>query len=157
LSILNDLNEQVSKSITARIDQGNRAPVARVGGPYVVTAGNSITLDGSASTDPDLEYGDAISSYQWEIDHHGMLTGAMPTLTAAMVNDLFVGIHDINLRVADTFGVTHTAMTTLMVMSAPTTVPEPASTVLLMIALAGLAVVCRLRQWGHEVSAATRG
>ena len=137
--------------MSAFILLGNHAPVANVGGPYVVTAGNSLTLDGSASTDPDLLYGDFIASYLWDTNndgHFGDVTGALPTLSAAFVNALGVGSHGIGLQITDSFGAMSTHLTSLTVTPAPTTVPEPTATGLLMIALVGLAVVCRMRRGG---------
>jgi hypothetical protein len=128
-----------------------------VGGPYVATLGNSLTLDGSASTDPDMAYGDSINTYWWDIDHRDVFAGATPTLSAGFVSSLFVGTHTLTLNVADSFSTIGSAATTLTVMDAPTTVPEPTGTVLLAIALVGLAGVCRLRRWGGEAVAATRG
>jgi PKD domain len=159
LLVTNDISEQVSRFRPALIILGNHAPLANAGEPYVVTAGNGVTLDGSASTDPDLAAGDAIVSYQWDTNndgHFGDATGALPTLTGAFVNALGVGDHPIALRVADSLGFTGVTSSLLTVTSAPTTVPEPTATGLLMIALAGLAVVCRMRQWGRESSAAPR-
>jgi hypothetical protein len=64
-----------------------------------------------------------------------------------------VGTHSLTLNVIDSWSLAGSAFTTLDVMAAPTTVPEPAATGLLLIALAALAVVCRLRQWKGATSA----
>jgi hypothetical protein len=49
----------------------NHSPVANAGGPYIVHAGQPLTLDGSASTDPDTARGDTIVSYAWDIGDDG--------------------------------------------------------------------------------------
>ena len=45
----------------------NRPPFAEAGGPYVVSVGSALLeIDGSDSFDPDP--GDAIISYEWDLD-----------------------------------------------------------------------------------------
>jgi hypothetical protein len=69
----------------------NRAPTASAGGPYTVAEGGSLTLNASASSDPD---GDPLT-YSWDINGDGVFgdaTGATPTLTWAQLNAL--GIND---------------------------------------------------------------
>lgn len=59
------------------------APTAIASGPYVVIQGDSLTLDASASYDPDL--GDVLS-YSWDINGDGVFgdaLGVQPTLTWA--------------------------------------------------------------------------
>jgi Tol biopolymer transport system component len=73
----------------------NAAPQARASAPAIVDAVDctgSVTLDGSASTDPD---GDALT-YTWTGDF-GTATGAHPTIA------LPVGVHVIRLTVVDPF------------------------------------------------------
>jgi subtilisin family serine protease/PKD repeat protein len=50
-----------SAPVTVTVSLVNRAPTARPGGPYTVHRNEPVTLDGSASSDPD---GDALG-YQW--------------------------------------------------------------------------------------------
>lgn len=49
----------------------NRAPVARVLGGLAATAGQPLVLDGAASTDPNASCGDAIVSWEWDLDADG--------------------------------------------------------------------------------------
>ena len=49
--------------------RANRSPVAEANGPYTVAEGDSITLDGSGSVDPDP--GDTLT-YAWDLDNDGV-------------------------------------------------------------------------------------
>jgi PKD repeat protein len=55
----------------------NRGPVANAGGPYTGFRGEPVTLDGTASTDPE---GDPIT-YRWDFGDGGGWTGTGPTPT----------------------------------------------------------------------------
>lgn len=106
-------------SLVVNVNQGNRAPVANPGGPYSVTTGNSLTLNGAGSSDPDTAAGDSIASYQWLVNNTISLSGATPTLTAEQINTLPVGTPvTVQLTVTDSFGVASTALTTLTAQSA---------------------------------------
>jgi hypothetical protein len=62
------------------LNVGDRAPAANAGGPYLVTKGESLTLNAGASTDPN----GAKLTYSWDINGDGTfgdLTGVSPTLT----------------------------------------------------------------------------
>jgi len=104
----------------------NQPPVAEAGGPYSTVLGNSITLDGSSSSDPDADTGDTIVSYQWDIAGIFTLDGLAPTLTAEDINILGVGVHGISLTVTDSFGATHTTSTNLEVLLPQTSIVEDA-------------------------------
>jgi hypothetical protein len=104
---------------------GNRAPTARTGGPYTISEGQGVTLDASASADPDF---DALT-YSWDINGdgaYGDAVGVQPTLTWAQLNAL--GINDgpqlfsVRVRVDDDAGhVVTSSPTTLTVTNvAPT-------------------------------------
>jgi len=108
-------------SLTVTVNQGNQAPVAIAGGPYIADRDSAFTLNGSASSDPNAGCGDTLS-YQWLVNNSIALTGATPTLTAAQINALPVanpstGLPSVpvQLTVTDSFGATNTANTTLRV------------------------------------------
>ncbi|RJQ30860.1 MAG: PKD domain-containing protein [Actinobacteria bacterium] len=104
-------NEGGITKTTHNIEVTNTAPVADTGGPYTVNEGQSVTLDGSASSDPDEPYGDSITNYVWTID--GNPVGG----NSAVVNSgvLPSGVHQVSLTVTDSYGLTNTADTTLTV------------------------------------------
>ena len=93
----------------------NQAPVADAGADFVQTdTGNdsseSVTLDGTASTDPD---GDGISAYEWRIDNSIIATGATPSVT------LNRGLHTIQLMVTDGRGATASDFVEVDIVRAP--------------------------------------
>ena len=99
----------------------NDPPVADAGGPYSTPEGTNVTLDGSASSDPDV--GDSIASYEWDLDDDGFYddaTGVSPSFTAVGQDGSFT----IGLRVTDTAGATDTDTGTVVVTNvAPTVGP----------------------------------
>ncbi|MCS7469204.1 DUF4347 domain-containing protein [Stieleria sp. ICT_E10.1] len=105
----------------------NTAPVADLtaGAPYTINEGDSLTLDGSNSSDAD---GDTLS-YAWDLDNDGLFGETNEPLTAtAVVNWATLasfgindnGTHTIGLRVDDGRGGIETQTTTVTVQnSAP--------------------------------------
>ncbi len=75
------------------------APIADAGGPYTGTEGVAVTLDASASTDPD----DDIVLYEWDTDYDGVTFDADLTTTNATIDvtydDDFAGT--VAVRVTD--------------------------------------------------------
>jgi uncharacterized repeat protein (TIGR01451 family) len=111
---------------TITVTWPNQTPVASHGGPYTVALGHGITLDGSASSDPNEACGDQIVAYEWDIGYGGVFnvdhTGPTPTLTSQEVEALGAGTHQVALRVRDEFGATNIATTTLTVSDPPATI-----------------------------------
>jgi hypothetical protein len=105
-------------STSLTVNQGNRAPVAQIKGPFHVVLGNDVTLDGSGSSEPDVSFGDAIVNYAWNIGN-GAITigGAKPSLISALVNALGAGTYQVNLTVTDKMGASGSALTTLAITS----------------------------------------
>jgi len=101
-----------SKTTVVNVNQGNQAPTANAGGPYVGNLGSSLALNGSGSSDPNASCGDVIT-YAWTIGGTITATGPTPSLSAAQINSLGVGSHTVSLTVTDIFGATSTATTTL--------------------------------------------
>ena len=115
-------------TVVIDVSLGNQAPVADIGGPYVIEMGDGLWLDGSGSSDPDSIAGDSIVSYEWDLDNDGAFDDAsvmspsinwstLVGLGAAYPADPSTGSpsNPIGLRVTDSFGVTHTATTTLRI------------------------------------------
>jgi alkaline phosphatase len=110
----------IERQITINVTNVNEMPVANAGGPYAIEAGSSLSLDASASSDPDASSGDRIVSYAWDLNGDGQyadLVSAAATVTVpyAQTASLGVGIHTIGLQVADIFGLTGTATTTMTI------------------------------------------
>ncbi len=103
------------------VSNGNVAPVADPGGPYLGAVGEDITLDASGSYDPNEEDGanpiwntaknkwDEIELYQWDIDGDGLYgTEDDPDepegMTVTVNFGSFMGTKTIGLKVTDSFG-----------------------------------------------------
>ena len=78
----------------------NPHPTAHAGGPYHVTAGVALTLNGTGSSDPDND----IASYDWDFGDGTTGTGATPSHTYASG-----GTYTVTLTVTDAGGFTGTA------------------------------------------------
>ncbi len=122
----------------------NAPPTADPGGPYDVGPAGSLTLDGTASSDPDVLLGDSIS-WAWDLNHDGVFDdafGPLVNLDPVQVWRLFgtpdplpaaqqAYVKTIGLEVTDLFGATDTATTTVTVtgdLAQPMTIqllPEP--------------------------------
>jgi hypothetical protein len=101
----------------------NRGPVAQAGGPYLLTEGQGITLDASATTDVE---GSSLT-YGWDLDNDGEYddaTGVHPTLTWEELVAFGIADDDeytIGLKVTDTDpdgSLSATATTTITVENA---------------------------------------
>ncbi|MBW1686544.1 MAG: DUF4347 domain-containing protein [Deltaproteobacteria bacterium] len=98
-------------------------PTADAGGPYAINEGDSVALDGSASSDPD---GDPLT-WSWDLNNDGTfgdVTGETPNVPWATLQSYGIdddGAYTIGLRVDDGVSGTDTATTTLTVANtAPT-------------------------------------
>ena len=102
----------------------NSPPVANAGGPvggYVVNEGGSISLDGTGSTDADL---DALT-YEWDYDYDGVsfqvdATTSTPVFSAASIDG--PASRTIGLRVSDPYGGSSIATVNMTIKNAPPTV-----------------------------------
>jgi len=91
------------------ITPANQPPIADIGGPYLVDEGDTVTLDGSGSSDPD----DNIVSYEWDLDNDGEYDDAVGETTTRVFNDN--GIYTVGLKVTDSYGEYDTDTTTVTV------------------------------------------
>jgi hypothetical protein len=93
----------------------NRPPTAVAGGPYALSSGRSLALNGSASVDPDAFIcGDAIAAWEWDLDGDGAYddaTGPQPQVSWPLVEALLCGgtcahgaTYPVVLRVTDSRG-----------------------------------------------------
>ncbi|HEY6000775.1 MAG TPA: hypothetical protein VI078_15925 [bacterium] len=92
----------------------NRAPLAAAGGPYALSAGGSLALSGTGSSDPDAACGDAAASWEWDLDADGVFddaTGAQPVIAWSTAEALLCGgrcvdkaSYPVALRVTDARG-----------------------------------------------------
>ena len=94
----------------------NQPPVANAGGPYSAAVGAPVTLNGSASRDPD----GSIASYAWTFGNGTSGSGVTPSATYATA-----GTFTVTLTVTDNGGATNRASTTVTV--TPNTQPPVAN------------------------------
>jgi hypothetical protein len=114
-------------SYPAGFSRPNRPPTADAGGLYRIAEGGSLTLDASASSDPD---GDPLT-YSWDVNGDNIFldaTGATPTLSWSQLQALGIndgpGLFDVRVRVNDGQGgnATSTAARLIVNNSPPTAV-----------------------------------
>jgi YD repeat-containing protein len=123
-------NGGATGTTTRTVTAQNRAPSASfTGSPHPVPTGTSVTLDASASSDPD----GTIAKYEWDLDGNG--TYETNAGTTSIISRTFTpaGEKTIGLRVTDNSGATATTTRTLTVTNrAPTAsftaTPNPAPT-----------------------------
>lgn len=98
----------------------NTAPTANAGGPYVISEGDSLNLDASASSDPDTDP----LTYAWDLDNDlvygeaGEPTTVSPTVSWATLQSFGItgeGVFTIGLQVDDGNGGTDTTTANLNV------------------------------------------
>ena len=107
-------SSEVSTTVTILSDPANpnNPPEADAGGPYSGYVNQSITFDGSGSSDPDD--GDSITNYQWEFGDGGTGTGVSPNHTYTSEGNYMV-----ELTVTDSNGA-QSEITTTVSISIPT-------------------------------------
>ena len=114
LTVTDNAGATNTATTTANIVATNQPPVARPGGPYSGTAGISLALDGSTSSDPD----GTVASYAWNFGDGTSGTGSTPSKTYASA-----GTFNITLTVTDNNGATHSATTTATIALPPNQPP----------------------------------
>ncbi len=103
LTVTDDKNAVDSDVASVSIEQPNQAPIADPSGPYIGTAGDALSFDGSGSSDAD----GSISSYVWDFGDNSTGTGANPSHTYDRS-----GSYNVTLRVTDNGGLSGTGITT---------------------------------------------
>ncbi len=99
----------------------NQPPTADAGGPYEILVGQSLTLDGSASSDPDNDP----LTYSWDVNgdgNFGDAAGVSPTLSWSQLNALGIvdpGTYTVRLVVVDGRGGDGVDFATLTVNGVP--------------------------------------
>jgi len=122
LRVTDDQGKVSLDTLIVTVTNGNVAPVADAGGPYLGGVGEDITLNGLGSYDENSAGGanpianpatpsgfDEIVSYQWDIDGDGLYgtddTPADPEGPQPVVNfGSFIGTKTIGLKATDSFG-----------------------------------------------------
>ena len=102
LRVTNDGSPALSDLDTAQVTVNgpNQAPVADAGGPYNCVVGQTITLDGSNSSDSD----GTIVSYQWDTDNDGQFDNGTGVTILLDCTPFTLGGHTVGLRVVDDGG-----------------------------------------------------
>jgi PKD repeat protein len=124
LQVTDDGGLTSTDSLTLTIQDtgtGNQPPVAAAGDDFTANEGQTVTLDGSASTDPE---GKPLA-YAWDLDNDGLfdeVTGVDP-------NVVFVdeGVYTITLQVTDEGGLTSTDSLIATIQKASTNLPPVAA------------------------------
>ena len=121
-----------------------KAPIAVQSGPYTISIGEGLRLDGSASTDPDLPFGDQIVKYEWLLNgYYQLAQGYLVDVSWSRIETALQQMgytnlentwHQLGLRVTDTTGRYDINTTYLSI------VPEPGTITLLAAGLCGLVV-----------------
>jgi PKD repeat protein len=117
LIVTDDAGDTGTAGSTATIGLGNQPPVAKANGPYSGTVGETVTFDGTGSSDPD----GSIASYSWNFGDGNSGTGPSPTHTYTSA-----GMFNVTLMVMDDIGATDSAASTADIVAQPVNRPPVA-------------------------------
>jgi cysteine-rich repeat protein len=135
LRITDDANRTATAQLNINATLGNTPPLARISkAQHIVLSGEDLQLDGSGSTDPNLDCGDSIVSYEWDVNGNGAfndlgidVTGATPVLPWELMSqrllqpanrDTNLPANTISLRVTDEAGNRNTTTSTIVIYDA---------------------------------------
>lgn len=126
-------------------DIANLLPVSQIGGPYAITAGDNLLLNGVASYDPDY-VADSIVQYAWDLNGDATydIFGATPSVDPTTLTGLGMGAgtYTLALKVTDTHG-TYGVSTTSLTIAA---VPEPETYAMMLAGLGLVGFAARTRR-----------
>lgn len=92
----------------------NTAPVAVPGGPYAVIVGDTLTLDGSGSYDPN---NNLPLTWEWDTNYSGTFSTDLTGMTP-VTSYTDAGTYTVALRVTDSLGLASTVATTTVTVTA---------------------------------------
>ena len=134
LRVTDDLGRTDEVEFEVEVNQGNQPPVARVSSNnYVVLEGDDVTLDARQSSDANVQCGDEIESYEWDLNGNGEydddvdVEGRRVTVEWDTLDDVMEWPADrdsgepfntVNLRVTDSFGAATVIQTRVTIFSA---------------------------------------
>ncbi|MFN3202685.1 MAG: PKD domain-containing protein, partial [Bradymonadia bacterium] len=71
LTVTDDFGTQATETFEISVTGGNQPPVAGTNGPFVINVGQTLSVSGASSVDPNTDCGDAIVRYNWDFDNDG--------------------------------------------------------------------------------------
>ncbi|MBM4291466.1 MAG: PKD domain-containing protein, partial [Deltaproteobacteria bacterium] len=130
LRVTDSEGHQATTQVNLAVTQGNSAPSANAGGPYVVAIGDAaVALNGGGTVDPNAQCGDAVVSLRWDIGNNGTFeaqydNNPTPTLTWQQLTQLLgtgnKGRYAVRLQARDRFGATSEHVVNLDIVQGPT-------------------------------------
>lgn len=120
-----------TSAATVNVTVGNLPPVANAGGPYNISEGANVALDGSLSSDDG-----GITAYAWDLDSDGNFgepgepTSATPMVSWTTLQSFGItndGVYTIGLQVMDSSGATSATTAQLTVNNVAPTITSPAT------------------------------
>lgn len=112
----------LAERVQCRVEARNCAPTARItGGAATASEGQTLTFDGSTSSDPDA--GDAVAGWQWSVN-------GVPAASAAQFSYTFPdnGTYRVRLVATDRLGAVDSAVVTVVVSNEAPVITSVAST-----------------------------
>jgi PKD repeat protein len=110
LRVTDSRGKQSVSTVDLRVE--DRAPVATITLPAKIVAGQTATLDGSRSSDPD----GSVAAWEWDLDNDGVFEHSGSVVSAVFGS---WGTRTIALRVIDDWGVATTTTAQIHVLAPP--------------------------------------